>query len=201
MDDRHIKTAVKARFRELAFRTGIRAITIDMIARDCGISKKTLYLFFRSKDDLVEAILEDMLAEYNSGVKTIDASVKDPLDKLYRLIELPFALFGEISTQLAKDVTLLYPHIEKRLDTLRNTHRKTVMNNYVDGVRAGYFKDINPTFVESFLSGAGRQVMSSAFVLENNMTLRQIFTYFRDIMLSGLLKKNGPAAKKKKGRK
>ncbi|MBN2159357.1 MAG: TetR/AcrR family transcriptional regulator [Spirochaetes bacterium] len=200
MDDRQMKTIIKERFRELSFKMGIRRITIDMIARECGIAKKTFYKFFASKDELAESILDDMLAEYRKGLAAIDTGVMDPLDKLYSLIELSYALFGDISTPLVKDVTLLYPHIEKRLNGIRDSHRKTLMNAFISGVRAGYFKDINPSFVASFLSGAGRQVINSTFILENNMTLNEIFHSFQDIMLSGLLKER-PAAERKKGKK
>lgn len=199
MDKDRLKTLIKKRFRELSFRSGIRAITIDVLARACHISKKTFYLFFSSKDDLVESILADILAEYNAGVEAIEATVKDPLEKLYRHIEFPFALFGEISTQLIRDATIHYPHIERRLNDLRDSHRKRIMDTYMEGVRAGYFKDINPSFVESFLSGAGRQVMNSTFILENDMTFRQILTYFKDIMLTGLLKRNEVTGQNKKG--
>ncbi len=197
MDDHQLKNAIKTRFRDLSFKKGIRRITTDILARECGISKKTLYRLFHSKDELIDEILEDILSEYRKGVAAIDAGVKNPLEKLYRLIELPFALFGDISTPLVQDVTLLYPHIEKRLNEIRDNHRVTVMKTFVNGVREGYFKDINPSFIVAFLSGAGRQVMNSAFILENNMTIRQIFTDFRDIMLSGLLKQGWTSAQKK----
>ncbi|MBN1495404.1 MAG: TetR/AcrR family transcriptional regulator [Spirochaetes bacterium] len=200
MDDRRLKAMIKDRFRELSFRMGVRGITIDMIARECGISKKTFYKFFASKDELAESILDDMIAEYKKGVAAIDGSENDPLDKLYRLIELPFSLFGDISTTLVKDVTLLYPHIEKRLYAVRESHRKTVIKTYVSGVRAGYFKKINPSFVASFLAGAGTRVINSRFILENNMTLNEILSSFQDIMLSGLLKDRS-SADRNKGKK
>ena len=42
----------------LFYRQGIRAVGVDLITAELGISKKTLYRHFRSKDDLVLAYLE-----------------------------------------------------------------------------------------------------------------------------------------------
>lgn len=40
------------------FRLGIRSVSIDDICRELGMSKKTFYVYFPSKDDLVEQLLQ-----------------------------------------------------------------------------------------------------------------------------------------------
>ena len=40
-------------------RVGIRSVSIDDICHEMGMSKKTLYVYFASKDDLVQAILRE----------------------------------------------------------------------------------------------------------------------------------------------
>ena len=42
---------------ELFFRLGIRSISIDDICRELGMSKKTFYVYFASKDELIEQML------------------------------------------------------------------------------------------------------------------------------------------------
>ena len=51
---------------ELFFRLGIRSISIDDICRELGMSKKTFYVYFESKDELVEQTLQANL-NYVSG--------------------------------------------------------------------------------------------------------------------------------------
>lgn len=59
---RNSAPATRARILEAAddlfYREGLRAVSMDRIARDAGITKKTLYYHFRSKDDLMGAYLE-----------------------------------------------------------------------------------------------------------------------------------------------
>ena len=51
---------------ELFFRLGIRSVSIDDICRELGMSKKTFYVYFESKDELIEQMLDANLA-YISG--------------------------------------------------------------------------------------------------------------------------------------
>ncbi len=51
---------------EMFFRLGIRSVSIDDICRELGISKKTFYVYFPSKDELVAQLLHSNV-EYISG--------------------------------------------------------------------------------------------------------------------------------------
>ena len=44
--------------RELFFKYGVRSVSMEDICRETGISKKKLYLFVSSKNELVEKLLE-----------------------------------------------------------------------------------------------------------------------------------------------
>ena len=47
---------------ELFFRLGIRSVSIDDICHELGMSKKTFYVYFASKDELIEQMLQANLA-------------------------------------------------------------------------------------------------------------------------------------------
>ena len=50
---------ILAKTAELFMRYGIRSITMDEIATQLGISKKTIYQFFTDKDEMVEAVITE----------------------------------------------------------------------------------------------------------------------------------------------
>ena len=61
MQQRIINTA-----ESMFFRFGIRSVTMDDIAKELGISKKTIYHYFTDKDDLVEKVTENaMMKSYH----------------------------------------------------------------------------------------------------------------------------------------
>ncbi|MBQ2540232.1 MAG: TetR/AcrR family transcriptional regulator [Paludibacteraceae bacterium] len=67
---------------ELFFRLGIRSVSIDDICRELGISKKTFYVYFESKDELIEHLLQANLRHmaskmehllFNKGLRSVVA--------------------------------------------------------------------------------------------------------------------------------
>lgn len=55
---------------ELFFRLGIRSVSIDDICRELGMSKKTFYVYFPSKDDLIEHLLEANMTRMEQKMRT-----------------------------------------------------------------------------------------------------------------------------------
>ena len=53
-----VKERILTKAADLFCRYGIRTITMDEIASQLGISKKTIYQFFTDKDDMVSAVIE-----------------------------------------------------------------------------------------------------------------------------------------------
>ena len=64
------KIAEKA--RELFFRHGIRSITMDDIASQMGISKKTIYIFYNNKNSLVEHVVDKEISENRSTIRVAE---------------------------------------------------------------------------------------------------------------------------------
>ncbi|MFV9551690.1 TetR/AcrR family transcriptional regulator [Algibacter sp. PT7-4] len=61
-------------------RFGSKHVTLDDLATELGISKKTIYTFFKNKEDLVACSLESLLSEYKEDInRLIDSNGKDPI--------------------------------------------------------------------------------------------------------------------------
>ena len=73
--------------RDLFYQRGIRAVGVDEIVCQAGVTKPSLYRSFESKDQLVAACLESFAAEGKAElVARLEASGKDPLDQLRALV-------------------------------------------------------------------------------------------------------------------
>ncbi len=54
-----IRDRIKEKAEELYMKYGIRSVSMDDIAAQLGMSKKTIYQYFADKDELVDAVVED----------------------------------------------------------------------------------------------------------------------------------------------
>src|SRR5688572_21467861 len=73
--------------RDLFYRRGIRAVGVDEIVCQAGVTKPSLYRSFESKDDLVAKCLESYAAEGTAEIEArIEAAGPDPLTQLRALI-------------------------------------------------------------------------------------------------------------------
>jgi AcrR family transcriptional regulator len=71
----------------LFYGKGVRAVSLDAIAEKAGITKKTLYYHFRSKDDLVAAYLasrdQPNLALYAKWFEEAEGALEDKVQALF----------------------------------------------------------------------------------------------------------------------
>ena len=95
---------------EMFFRLGIRSVSIDDICRELGMSKKTFYVYFPSKDELVAQLLQANIAHI--------AAKMEELQKLhdFRLLVSKFLKHQEAEKndvrrvpQLVYDLKKYYP--------------------------------------------------------------------------------------------
>ncbi|WP_228000653.1 TetR/AcrR family transcriptional regulator [Nocardia australiensis] len=71
---------------EIFSRQGYRATTMSEIAKVVGLSKPTLYHYFRNKEELLSRLYEDVMNESLSNAHRIESTVADPLGALRELI-------------------------------------------------------------------------------------------------------------------
>jgi AcrR family transcriptional regulator len=72
---------------ELFYREGIRSVSVDTIAEKAGVTKRTLYYHFRSKDDLIAAYLEarsePTLSRYRRWFEEFDGTVAERIAGMF----------------------------------------------------------------------------------------------------------------------
>lgn len=71
---------------EIFSKRGYRATSMNDIAAKVGLSKPTLYHYFRSKEDILVRLYEDLLAESVAGARAIVAAARGPLEALRGVI-------------------------------------------------------------------------------------------------------------------
>jgi len=99
---------------QLFFKHGIKSVTMDEIARHSGISKKTIYFFFKDKEALVDAFTEKHFI-CNESFPSIDNDEINAIDHFFRLREYVLQFFELTKNNIDYDLKRSYPKIYTKL--------------------------------------------------------------------------------------
>ena len=85
--DMDVKERILAKAADLFCRYGIRTITMDEIASQLGISKKTIYQFFTDKDDMVSAVIEEEIQHNETECNHFRETATDAVHQVFLALE------------------------------------------------------------------------------------------------------------------
>jgi AcrR family transcriptional regulator len=109
------------RVRELFFKYGVRSVSIDDICRDIGISKKKMYQYVRSKNELVEKLLELERENFEIIFDTYNFEGVNAIDILLTVSKEVGEHFRDVSPSMTFDLKKYYPdiyhkHVDERIE-------------------------------------------------------------------------------------
>src|ERR1700733_4118922 len=82
-----VKERILIKAADLFCRYGIRTITMDEIASQLGISKKTIYQFFTDKDDMVSAVIEQEIHRNELECNEFRGNAADAVQQIFLALE------------------------------------------------------------------------------------------------------------------
>ncbi|MBL7814086.1 MAG: TetR/AcrR family transcriptional regulator [Saprospiraceae bacterium] len=126
-----IKNNILQKVAALFFRYGIKSVTMDDIARELGMSKKTLYQFFENKNDMLTQIFQMEEMRDIEMTKCIIAEAENAVDEL-----LGFAKHGvEEFAKIMSSSTIVYD-LHKYYRDLWSSFEANMNRRIYDGTKA-----------------------------------------------------------------
>jgi len=92
------------RVEKLFLRFGIKSITMDDVAADLGISKKTLYQMVESKDDLVIKVLEYHISREKSQCLHLAGQAGNAIDETFIILDFNSQELAQMKTNIVNDL-------------------------------------------------------------------------------------------------
>lgn len=147
MDNKIIEKAT-----EMYLTLGFKSVTMDDIASEMGISKKTIYHHFENKNDLVEAVTLSLFETISSGIDEIMTLGKNPIEELFFIKDFVMKNLKNESTSPIYQLQKYYPQIHKTLMSRQfEKMGDCVIDNLRKGIELGLFRnDINLELIGRF---------------------------------------------------
>ncbi len=92
---------------------GVKNVTMDHIAQAAGVSKRTVYELFKDKDDLVIAVIKDMIIKHNQHMIELIGNTDNIIEALFRVIETESNRREELSPAFMHDLQKYLPKINE----------------------------------------------------------------------------------------
>jgi TetR/AcrR family transcriptional regulator, cholesterol catabolism regulator len=123
------------------FRFGIRSVTMDDIAKELGISKKTIYHYFTDKDDLVEKVTNHAL--FNQVCKTdeIYESSQNPIEEMIYSTKMMREMLENVNAVLFYDMKKYHPLSWEKYVEFKNGFLDIVKRNLTNGIAQKLYRE------------------------------------------------------------
>ena len=104
-----IKDRIKQKADELFRRYGIKSVTMDEIANQLGVSKKTIYHSFSDKNELVDEVVIDILKYNKEGCRSYRANSQNAIHEIYLAMEMLQVMFNNMNPVILHDIERNHP--------------------------------------------------------------------------------------------
>ena len=152
------RTAILRAATDVFAKRGFFNAQVADVARAAGVAAGTVYLYFRSKDDLLISIFERGMREALAEGKQVVEGVDDPVERLRRVARMHLARLGRdrnLAVVFQVELRQSTKFMERFSSTLLRDYLGLLRNAFADGQRSGVFRaDVKPTLAAKALFGA-----------------------------------------------
>ncbi|OGU33100.1 MAG: hypothetical protein A2057_15750 [Ignavibacteria bacterium GWA2_35_9] len=174
------------------FKEGFYKTTMDEVASELGMSKKTIYKFFPSKEDLVMAIAKHFMNRMKSKILPALNSNKNAIEKLGELIRILAGASEKISTKRMEEMKRHFPQIWNEIDSFRTKMMFENITKVIDqGKAEGLFIDYPTLIIMNMLVASIRSVVNPDFILNNSFSIIEAARFVFKIIIGGVVTEKG----------
>lgn len=183
-----IKEKIIRAARKLFFDYGYRNTTIEDISDSLGMSKRTIYENFSSKEEILEAAVNRELMKFSRRINEIIIAEKDPLSKLWSLYQFSQGLVNlGLSAIALKDLQNMFPELWKKVQVTRENVLTEFGKVIDDGKKKDVFnKRISTQVITGALVGVLEATMSPEFLINSKLSLDEVFSSLFIIFTEGI---------------
>lgn len=166
---------------ELFFKYGIKRVTMDDIAKELGMSKKTIYQFYKEKDDLVNQLCEIEMGKHEKKFEEVYSQSVDPIHEIMLISNNMKAMMQNVNPVFFMDLQKFHPKAFLQIQKFKEECAyKDIVRNIKKGKEAGYYRpEVDEDFVARY-----RMAQIDTLMFGNSFSFEKIsFTRSHELIL------------------
>jgi AcrR family transcriptional regulator len=116
--------------KEVFAERGYQGATLEDVAQRLGMSKATIYIYYKNKDDLFLHVVEDLVASTLEAITQDAQAPKEPIEKLSGMVYTMISFY-----ERERDFFRIYLHEKHGLEVApKDPHKRTLRDMYIQAV-------------------------------------------------------------------
>ena len=172
---------------------GFKSVTMDDLANEMGISKKTIYSHFKNKTELVQVTTMTMSDMITCGIDNIIAQEQNPIEELYEIKKFVLLHMKDEKSSPLYQLQKYYPKIFKSLMEIQfQCTNKCVSENVKRGMELGIYRDnLNVEFVSRIYFSGVMSIKNNQLFPTDIFNQPQLLDYYLEYHLRGIVTPKG----------
>ena len=174
------------------FKEGFYKTTVAELASELRISKKTIYKYFSSKEELLDEVINTLMRTGKANVDGISNGDGDALLKLIKLKEFFTSVFINLSPKFMGDIERYGQDKWRKIDEFRT---ELIQRNFVkifeQGKKEKIFRDFNSKVVMTMMLSSFRTIVNPAFLINSNFSAPAGANMVYNFFFTGMVTEKG----------
>ncbi len=190
LEQQHVRVRILTQARADFFAHGYSQFTMDALASELGMSKKTLYVHFAGKDEIVAALIDHLAAEIRADADALLRNRELNLaEKLRGFVEGMVTRMSTLHPRTVRDLQRFAPKLYAKVEEVRGKTLPYVFGRFVEmGQADGLVRTtLPPGFAIEFFLHAMQGMMSPATLDRLRLAPREVIPMAIDLFFGGLL--------------
>ena len=187
------KERILEKATELFMQYGIRSITMDEIAAQLGISKKTIYQFFTDKDAMVEAVVNEEMMRNEADCRDYNLQAENAVHEIFSAMDGMQEMLKTMNPQLLHDLEKHHPAAFKRLKQYKYQFLSSMIRENLErGIREDLYRsEINIDLITRHRIESAFMPFNQEAFPQNKFSMNQTCQDLAVLFLHSVCNENG----------
>ena len=171
---------------------GFYKTTMDEVAAQLRMSKKTIYKYYPTKEELVKETIQGFLEFHKGNVSEIVDDNSKAVTKLYKTFNYIGKIISKINEKFIRDIQTHAPDLWKDIDTFRTKMMMTNIGKIIEqGKKEGVFIDKPSSIITGIFTSSVRGIINPEFIMNNKFSIKTALEETIEIIMNGIMTEKG----------